>query len=492
LFCPSETVQVLLRMKFIIVVTLCALAAIAFADEATYAEDSPVKSLTPDNFDEWIKENNGFVEFFAPWCGHCKSLKPIFEGAAKNLDVKFAAVDADKYSELGQRFEVQGFPTIFFFKGGEKVDYEGERTEEAFGEFAEQMSAPPFKSLANEEELKDFVGANDVAVVGTFADLESDAAKAFVEAADGLFTNFKLARQTGEKDGITAYLKDEDNVEFDGEYAKQAIKDFVATQAVPSLEELSQKVFQKRVMTATTGNFILFVDPKADNTEALAALRKVAKARKGEGNFFWIDGVEYADFAKNVDLTAESLPGLVVLDMTKQNHFVNEGALDETNINAFVTSFTAGELKRDLKSEDIPTEAYEKDVLTLVSKNFDEKALSADKDVLVMFYAPWCGHCKKLKPIWSKVAKYLKSVESVEIAKINMDDNELASEHAVQGFPTLRFYPSGEDAKAIEFEGGRTFKDIVKFVKKNAAKSFDLPAKEAAADAAAASGKDEL
>jgi len=95
---------------------------------------SDVIDLTSSNFDELVygSKDIWLVEFFAPWCGHCKNLAPEWEEAATKLKglVKVAKVDATVESALAQKFGVKGYPTIKFWNYGEKSaknvqDYNG-------------------------------------------------------------------------------------------------------------------------------------------------------------------------------------------------------------------------------------------------------------------------------------------------------------------------------------------------------------------------------
>jgi protein disulfide-isomerase-like protein len=100
----------------------------------------------------------------------------------------------------------------------------------------------------------------------------------------------------------------------------------------------------------------------------------------------------------------------------------------------------------------------------LTPDNFDSIVKDPTKDVLVEFYAPWCGHCKRLEPDYEKVAKSFEGEDSVVVAKVDADAHKsLGSEFGVTGYPTIKFFP--KDNKAGEdYNGGRTPEDFVKFL----------------------------
>ncbi|MBU0907768.1 MAG: thioredoxin [Nanoarchaeota archaeon] len=83
-----------------------------------------VKELTSNTFDGFVKEDKVVIDFWAPWCGPCKMMGPIFEEAASDMKdkVKFGKVNVDEGSDLAQRFGVMSIPTIMFFRDGRPVD----------------------------------------------------------------------------------------------------------------------------------------------------------------------------------------------------------------------------------------------------------------------------------------------------------------------------------------------------------------------------------
>lgn len=100
--------------------------------KAPVVDEKDVVVLKEGNFSDFIK-NNRFVmvEFYAPWCGHCQALAPEYAAAATELkaeNVVLAKVDATEENELAQQYDVQGFPTVYFFSDGVHKPYPGQRT----------------------------------------------------------------------------------------------------------------------------------------------------------------------------------------------------------------------------------------------------------------------------------------------------------------------------------------------------------------------------
>mmetsp|Transcript_8263 Transcript_8263/g.12002 ORF Transcript_8263/g.12002 Transcript_8263/m.12002 type:complete len:190 (+) Transcript_8263:84-653(+) len=104
------------------------------------------------------------------------------------------------------------------------------------------------------------------------------------------------------------------------------------------------------------------------------------------------------------------------------------------------------------------------DAIELTPDNWD--AETAGKSVFVKFYAPWCGHCKKLKPDWDKLMEEFKDSPTSLVADVDCtaEGKPLCDKNEVRGFPTLKY---GDPSELKDYQGGRSFDDLKKFASEN-------------------------
>jgi len=96
-----------------------------------------------------------------------------------------------------------------------------------------------------------------------------------------------------------------------------------------------------------------------------------------------------------------------------------------------------------------------------------------DKDVMLEIYAPWCSHCKSLKPIYDELATKLLPHDHIIISKMDGTANESTHDDIEwNAFPTIYYFKAGEK-KPKKYEGGRTLEEMMKFIKENSSKSIE-------------------
>jgi len=134
-------------------------------------------------------------------------------------------------------------------------------------------------------------------------------------------------------------------------------------------------------------------------------------------------------------------------------------------------SHDAGDAKQKIKSQAVPKKSSGP-VTVVVGKTFDKLVLDNSKDVLIELYAPWCGHCKKLEPVYRDLAKRFKDVKNLVIAKMDATTNDSPDPYTASGFPTIYFAPAGKKTSPISYSGDRSLKDLEKFIRDHATVSL--------------------
>merc|ERR1712176_824999 len=152
----------------------------------------------------------------------------------------------------------------------------------------------------------------------------------------------------------------------------------------------------------------------------------------------WVDAVKYAQHVQNLGIT--ETPGVLIAGNDNKKYLFEGKLSDGDAVNTFFDAYSKGELQAHLKSEPVP-ETQDEDVYVLVGSEF-EKVVGQEQDVFVEFYAPWCGHCKKLAPEYEAAAVELKGKDpAVRLAKVDCIANAaVCQKFNVTGYPTLKYF----------------------------------------------------
>lgn len=455
-------------------------------------DEKDVVVLTDRNFSDFLEKNQYvMVEFYAPWCGHCQSLAPEYAAAATELkgEAVLAKVDATEENDLAQQYDVQGFPTVLFFIDGVHKPYPGQRNKDAIVTWIKKKIGPGIYNITTTEDAEQILSSENKLVLGFLDSLvgpESQELAAASKLEDDVnfyqTSSLDVAKlfhiDTKSKRPALVMLKKEAEKisHFDGQFTKSAIADFVFGNKLPLVTTFSRESAPLIFESAIKKQLLLFVT-KNGSEKVLPIFQEAAKHFKGKLIFVFVE-MDNEDVGKPVsDYFGVTGDGPTVLAYTgndDQKKFILEGEVTLDNVKVFGESFVEDKLKPFYKSDPIP-ETNDGDVKIVVGDNFDEIVLDESKDVLLEIYAPWCGHCQSLEPIYNKLGKHLRGIESLVIAKMDGTTNEHPRAKAADGFPTLLFFPAGNKSfEPLTVDTDRTVVAFYKFIKKHASIPFKL------------------
>ncbi|KAF9534281.1 disulfide isomerase [Crepidotus variabilis] len=481
-------------MRFLTTASLLGLAAFVFADEAASEAASDVLNLTAKDYDTIVNaEPLMLVEFFAPWCGHCKALAPHYEEAAtalKEKGIKLAKVDCVDQADFCQEKGIQGYPTLKVTRRGEAVDYSGPRKADGIISYMIKQSLPAVSEVtsANHEE---FQKSDKIVAIAYLSSTTDAPAPVFSDVAEahrddylfGITIDQKAIDAAGVKPPAIVVYRSFDEPKSEYPYpitsvTKKDVVDWIKDLAVPIIDEVNGENYG---LYANSGKPLayLFVDPSLDTKDAIIEkVKPVAAKYKSKVNFVWIDAVKFGDHAKALNIAEVKWPAFVIQNLEKQLKYPLDQSKDLTSelVEDWVSQYVSDKLQPELKSQPIPPTQNDP-VFNLVGKHFEEVVFDDSKDVFVEFYAPWCGHCKRLAPAWESLGLKYKPIEDkILIAKMDATENDLPPSvpFRVSGFPTLKFKPAG-GREWVDYEGDRSIESLLEFIEKNAKNSLELP-----------------
>lgn len=362
---------------------------------------------------------------------------------------------------------------------GQRSDYTGGRNEETIVNWIKKKTGPPSSEITGEQlaikklsvkKAVVYIGPQDSELFAIHKAVAKNPAVAdvfeFYHTSDAVGADYGLTEA-----GIVVLRNfDENLLTYSGEATEAALTDFVKSKVTPRLinfdEDSIDPIFGKKAPA-------IFLFSNESGKDYQKVFEDAANQLQGKILFVkstTTDGIQ-SKLADYIGVDASSQPTIRVIrfgsdDVEKYRY---EGKLSELTVESlgqFIDEFKTNKLKPFLKSEAVP-ENNNGPVTVVVGNNWQDVVADPTKDVLVKYYAPWCGHCKTLAPIWTELGQYVEGLDDVVIAKMDSTANEVAGV-AIKSYPTLIWYPK-DNKKGVAYSGGRELNDFKEFLSANSA-----------------------
>ncbi|KAL9317744.1 hypothetical protein ACSQ67_014261 [Phaseolus vulgaris] len=352
-----------MRMRVSVVLSVVLLIQFWPGEAETFSVDGRVLILDESNFDSAIASfDNILVDFYAPWCGHCKRLAPELDAAAPvlatlNKPIVIAKVDADKHTRLGKKYDVSAYPTILLFNHGIPTEYRGPRKADLLVRYLKKFAASDVSILDSDSAVNTFV-----AEAGTFFPvfIGFGLNNTLIEKFGIKYKKqawFSVAKDFSEDlmvlydfDKIPALVSlnpqySERNT-FYGPFEDEFLEDFVRQNLIPLVVPVSYETL--KLVKADGRKIVLTIveDEDEERSRELTKLLKAAASANRDLVFGYVGVKQMEEFAENFDISTK-LPKMVVWD--KSDDYLSvvdsesiDGEDQATKISKFLEGYREG------------------------------------------------------------------------------------------------------------------------------------------------------
>ncbi|XP_066580118.1 protein disulfide-isomerase TMX3 [Amia ocellicauda] len=315
---------------------VCAVALLSAAAVLALVED------LDDSFKDSRKDDVWLVDFYAPWCGHCKKLEPVWQDVGAEMrssgsPVRVGKMDATAYSSVASEFGVRGYPTIKLLKGDMAYNYKGPRTKDDIVEFANRVAGPLVRPLPSQQMFEHVLKRHDVLFV--YIGGESPLKEKYIEVASELivYTYFfsasedvlpkhltlqELPAVVVFKDG-TYYLYDEYE---DGDLSSWVNKErFLGYLQIDGFTLYELGDTGKLVAIAVVDE----KNPSEDSIRLKSLIQRVAKEYRDHFNRdFQFGHMDGNDYINSLIMDEVVVPTIIVLNTSNQQYFLPNKDID--------------------------------------------------------------------------------------------------------------------------------------------------------------------
>ncbi|KAH9624846.1 hypothetical protein KSS87_000427 [Heliosperma pusillum] len=326
-----------------------------------FAINGEVIELIDSNFDSAISTfDYVLVDFYAPWCGHCKTLAPELDAAAPVLaklkkPIVIAKINADKFRSVGDKYDIDGFPTLKVFIHGVPTDYHGPRKAGPLVRFLKKFVAPDVASLESDSDISNFVEeagtffpmylgfGMDESMISTLA--VKNKKRAWFAVAKG-FSDSVMDSYDFDKVPALVSLHPtyEERNKFYGPFDDQFLEEFVKQNLFPLCLPINPETLKllrddDRKIVLTLVN-----DIQEERSKQLIKILKAAASANRDYLFAYVGLQQFPDFVETFGISKSSeLPKMVVWDGDEEYFTViDSDRIAEDDQGSQVTRFLEG------------------------------------------------------------------------------------------------------------------------------------------------------
>uniref|UniRef100_A0A9J8BCN5 protein disulfide-isomerase n=1 Tax=Cyprinus carpio carpio TaxID=630221 RepID=A0A9J8BCN5_CYPCA len=454
--------KVYITLCLSVCVYLC--EALAESDPDAILEDKDVLVLTKSNFEWALKQHNQLlVHFYAPLSG--QSLGSILEfreaaGALKEAesDVRLGGVNVKKEKDLAASLNVTTIPSLRLYLSGNKnnpVHCPDLKSSAAILTWLKRRKGPSADIISNLTQLVKFTEEEDLVVLGLFKDLEEDIAKVFYETAadiadlpfgvtgnDEIFSKYEIS---GDTVLLIRKSKPDKQFEMGSSTVKTDLVQFIRLYEMELVTEYNGETASKILNSVVLNHFLLFINKTEEGFEEIyLAFKTTAEKLRGKVLFVMIDVSEPRNgrVMEYFRVRSEEVPQIRMVNLSNHVQYqLPSDRFDTQTLLEFCLKYLDGKAKPKLQSESIPENWDTQPVKELVGMNFEIVAFNHNKNVIVLFYAPWSSESRALFPLWEELAEHFRENEDVVVAKIDVTANDV-NIHLREKYPSIKLFPA--------------------------------------------------
>ncbi|XP_020035647.1 protein disulfide-isomerase-like protein of the testis [Castor canadensis] len=400
-------------------------------------------------------------------------------GKGKN-GIGFGKVDITVEKELKQEFDIKKAPELkLFFEGNrsEPIICKGVVESTALVVWLRRQISQKAFLFNNTQQVADFVKSRPLVIIGFFQDLEEEVAELFYDVIKDFpeltFGAISIKNAFGRfhvvLDSVLVFKKgkivkrqelinDSTNKQDLNYVIKQHLTDLV----IEYNTENKDLIYELRILN----HMLLFVSKRAKSYALIIQHYRLA-SKEFQNKILFI--LVNADEPKNKHvfeyfrITKVNIPSVQILNLSSDARYkMPTDDITYENLKKFAHSFLSKNAKKHKSSEEIPKYWDQGPVKQLVGKNFNVVVFDKEKDVFVMFYAPWSQKCRALFPLLEELGLKYQNHSMVTIAKIDITANDIQLMNPDQ-YPFFRLFPT-DSQEAVLYKGEHTMKGFSDFL----------------------------